>query len=101
MVKISILLPVYKINICWLKLCINSVINQKFKNWELCIVDDNSNDIKIKNLIINFAKTEKRIKFFFRNKNGGIANASNDCFRLATGEFITRLDHDDKLAINA
>ena len=101
MIKISILLPVYKVDTHWLRICINSVLDQTYKNWELCIVDDYSNDIEIKNLIIHYAKYEKRIKFFFRNKNGGIANTSNDCFNLATGKFVTRLDHDDKLAINA
>ena len=93
---ISVLLPTYNSPHKWLRECIESVIEQVYDNWELCIADDNSTDEEVRTIIKEYANADKRIKFEFRQENGHIAATSNSALSLATGEFITLLDHDDK-----
>lgn len=99
--KISIITPVYNPAEKFLRECIKSVINQTYDNWELCLVDDASPNKKIREIIKEYAKSDLRIKYKFRKKNGHICKASNDALKLATGEFIALLDHDDILWPNA
>ncbi len=94
---ISILLPTYNTPLVWLMDCINSVINQVYENWELCIADDNSTDIEVKKTLSKFVSENQRIKCQFRQSNGHIAISSNTALSLATGEFVAFLDHDDIL----
>ncbi|MDB5278161.1 MAG: hypothetical protein JWR61_3116, partial [Ferruginibacter sp.] len=63
---ISVLLPTYNTPISWLKECINSVIDQVYDNWELCIADDNSTSEEVKRAIKAFSDSDKRIKYIFR-----------------------------------
>lgn len=99
--KISIITPVYNPPEKWFKSCLNSVLNQSYKNWELCLADDNSSNNEIRNIIKEYAKKDKRIKFVFRSKNGHISEASNSALKIARGSFIALLDHDDELSPNA
>ncbi len=99
--KISIILPVYDPSIIFLKEAINSVIEQIYDNWELCIADDFSSNPQIKQVLDEYNKKEQRIKVVYREKNGHICNASNSAISLASGEFIALLDHDDKLPAHA
>lgn len=98
--KISILMPTYNSPHKFLKINIESVINQIYSNWELCIADDNSPDKEIRNIIKEYAKKDKRIKYVFRKKNGHISQSTNSALKLAKGEFIALLDHDDILYPN-
>ena len=99
--KISIIMPVHNMGQIWLEKAIDSVINQLYENWELCITDDASTKKHIKQTLECYLKTERRIKVTFLNKNHGISGASNEALSLATGEFIGLLDHDDELSIDA
>lgn len=98
--KISILMPTYNSPHKFFKMNIDSVIDQIYQNWELCIADDNSPDPEVRNIIREYAKKDKRIKYVFRKKNGHISQASNSALKLATGDFIALLDHDDILYPN-
>jgi len=93
--KISILLPTYNTNIGHLKECIQSVINQTYTNWELCIVDDHSTNADVYKTIEYYKKNEKRIKASRLEKNGHICIATNEAYKLSSGEFVSLLDHDD------
>ncbi len=99
--KISILLPVYNPDENFLKAAIDSVIDQVYDNWELCIADDCSTTPFVNSLLNTYAKQDSRIKIIFRTENGHISATSNSALTLATGEFITLLDHDDLLAPEA
>lgn len=99
--RFSIIMPVYNIDKIWLKKAIQSVQNQIYQNWELCIADDASTKPYIKQLLTQYSKLDPRIKVTFRSKNSGISAASNDALSLATGDYIALLDHDDELAIEA
>jgi GT2 family glycosyltransferase len=95
--KISIVMPVYNTDSRWLNMAIESVINQTYSNWELCISDDASTKKSVKNVLNKYRKKDPRINTVYLHKNSGIASASNAAISLTTGEFIGFLDHDDEL----
>lgn len=99
-IKFSIILPTYNSNHKHLVDCINSVINQNYKNWELCISDDASSHKKTINTLLKYSQNPK-IKIIFNKKNKHISTNSNKAAKLATGDFICLLDHDDILWPNA
>lgn len=98
---ISIVTPVYNTPIRVLKQCIESVRSQTYSNWELCLVDDKSPNDDCRNIIEKYARKDSRIKYSFRQTNGGIVAASNDALEIAKGEFVGLLDHDDVLEPDA
>lgn len=98
---ISLILPVYQTPQVWLRHCLDSVLQQAYPHWELCIADDASPDPGIRAVLEEYAGRDARIKVVFRPTNGHIAKASNSALQLATGEFIGLLDHDDELRPHA
>jgi glycosyltransferase involved in cell wall biosynthesis len=98
---ISVLLPVYNSNLRWLRRAILSVQKQLYPHWELCVVDDASTDRKLWPYLQRCARRDPRIKVMRRTENGHISAASNDALRLANGDFVALLDHDDELAPTA
>jgi O-antigen biosynthesis protein len=96
--KISIITPIWNTDEKILRPAIESVINQVYDNWELCIVDGNSTNPNIKKILTNFSNDDTRIKTKFLDKNLGISGNSNVALSIASGEFITFLDHDDTFA---
>ena len=96
--KISIITPVWNVDEKWFRLCIDSVINQIYDNWELCLVDGNSTKPHIKKVLSEYSRKDSRIIIQFSKENKGIAGNSQEALALATGEFIGLLDHDDELA---
>lgn len=99
--RISIIIPTYNTKPEFLKDCLDSVLAQSYDNWELCIADDNSSDAETVNIIKNYARIDRRIKYRLRSKNGHICQASNSALSLATGQYVSLLDHDDFLWPNA
>jgi glycosyltransferase involved in cell wall biosynthesis len=97
---ISIIMPVYNVDIKWIKKAIKSVENQIYTNWELCIADDASTDPKLIKYLKSLEKN-KKIKVDFRKENGHISEASNSALKLATGEFVTLMDNDDVIQPHA
>lgn len=93
--KISILLPTYNSPIQFLKLNIEAILSQSYSNWELCIADDCSTDPQVVQIVKSYATKDPRIKYTLRNKNGHISEATNSALKLATGEFVALMDHDD------
>jgi glycosyltransferase involved in cell wall biosynthesis len=94
-------MPVYNTEAKLLKAAIDSVINQIYENWELCIVDDASTEPHIREILESYAVEDKRIKIKYREENGHISVASNSALEMVTGDFITFLDHDDELTKHA
>jgi len=98
---ISIVVPTYNTDINFLEACIESVQNQSYSNWQLCLADDASTDPEVRRIIEDYARKDSRIVYTFREKNGHISMASNSALELAGGEFVGLLDHDDVLWPNA
>ena len=97
--KISIIMPVYNVEIKWLMMGINSVRNQIYQNWELCIVDDCSTDHRIHEYLTSIITP--KIKIGFLEQNRGIAVASNRAIEMSSGEYIGLMDHDDEITFDA
>lgn len=97
---ISVIIPTYNVSRKLLSECIDSVLNQSYTNFEICIADDNST---LKETIVTLKEYEKndKIKIMYRSENGHISEASNSALSLAQGEFIAFLDNDDVLDANA
>lgn len=93
---ISVIMPVYRCPLKILKESINSVKNQKYKNWELCIVDDGSGD-KALSKFLSSLERDKKIKVIVSKDNEGIAKASNKALSMATGKYVCFIDNDDML----
>jgi GT2 family glycosyltransferase len=99
--RLSILVPVYKTPIVFLERAILSVLFQTYKNWELVLVDDFSQQPNITVLLTFYASVDPRVKVHFRDENSGISAATNDALAMASGSYIGLLDHDDMLARDA
>ncbi|MEN8905173.1 MAG: glycosyltransferase, partial [Clostridiales bacterium] len=97
---ISVVIPVYNIKKEYLEECIDSVINQSYSNWELCVADDASTLPEVKKTLRKYEGREN-IKIAYRETNGHIAKATNSALELATGDFVAFLDCDDKISKNA
>ena len=89
---ISIVIPVYNVE-KYLSRCIDSVINQTYKNIEIILVDDDSPD-NCPKICDDYAKKDKRIKVFHK-ENGGVSFARNIGINESKGEWITFIDSDD------
>ena len=104
--KISILVPVYNTPLNYLKDMIESVQNQSYENWELCIADgsvspDGSRNEALLAVLKEYADRDPRIKYVLLEKNRGISENTNGAAAIATGEYIGLLDHDDVLEPDA
>lgn len=98
---ISVLIPVYNIGEKFLSECIDSVLSQSYKNFEICLVDDCSTKQETIDTLNLYAKKDKRIKVMHRETNGHISRATNDALSMAQGEYIALLDNDDLLTKDA
>ncbi|MFQ9140053.1 MAG: glycosyltransferase family 2 protein [Roseburia sp.] len=98
---ISIIVPTYKTPEKFLKEMIDSVRNQSYENWELCIGDGSVTEDTVKNVVESYQKKDKRIKMLCLSENLGIAGNTNAALSIATGDYIALLDHDDILAPDA
>ena len=89
---VSIIVPAYNVE-KYIKRCINSIINQTYKNIEIILVDDGSTDETGK-ICDFFGKKDERIKVIHK-KNGGLSDARNYGIDIATGNYILLIDSDD------
>jgi len=94
MIEVSIIIPIYNSE-KYLSECIESILNQTYKNYELILIDDGSTDHS-KDICMNYAKTDTKIKYFFK-KNGGVSKARNMGIQIACGQYVCFVDSDDKL----
>ena len=95
--KISVIIPVYKVE-PYLDKCIQSVVNQSYKNLEIILVDDGSPD-NCPLMCDEWAKRDSRIKVIHK-KNGGLSSARNAGLDIAEGDYIAFVDSDDWLDLS-
>ena len=97
---ISIIMPVFNPPINVLREAIDSIVNQTYRDWELCIADgsDPLSRYGVKNLLTGYLAEDLRIRVVFLNNNRGISGNSNEALEVAGGEFIALVDQDDRLA---
>lgn len=99
--KISIIVPTYNTPIKLLDEMIQSVMNQSYGNWELCLADASDANSATRKAIIEYSKQDERIKVNELTQNYGISGNTNKALEIATGEYTGLLDHDDFLEANA
>ena len=92
---ISIIIPVYNAE-KYLPNCLDSVINQTYKNLEIILVDDGSTD-KSSEICDEYAQKDFRIKLIHK-ENGGVSSARNAGLALVSGDYIAWVDSDDFVA---
>lgn len=95
MPQVSVLTPVYNTKPQYLRECIESILNQTFKDFEFLILNDSPENKEIENIIKEYAKHDNRIKYYKNDKNLGIAQSRNRLLELAKGEYLAIFDHDD------
>ena len=98
--KISILVATFNTKEEYLKEMIDTVVNQSYSNWELCIADGSTNDFVEKYVHEHYSGYGDKIKFQKLDQNYGISGNTNKAFEMATGDYITVYDHDDTLELD-
>lgn len=89
---ISVIVPIYNVE-KYLPRCVESIINQEYKNLEIILVDDGSPD-NCPQICDDYQKQDSRIKVIHK-KNGGLSDARNAGMEIATGEYVAFVDSDD------
>ena len=95
--KVSIIVPVYNVE-NYLERCVNSIINQTYKNLEIILINDGSSDNSPK-ICDKFAEQDKRVKVVHK-ENGGVSSARNKGLDIATGDYVEFVDSDDYIEPN-
>ena len=95
--KISVIVPIYNVE-PYLRRCIDSIINQTYKNLEIILVDDGSTDGSGE-ICNKYEQQDERIRVIHK-KNGGAADARNKGLEVMTGKFVSFVDSDDWIEYN-
>lgn len=90
--KISVIVPIYKVE-KYLRQCLDSIVNQTYRNLEIILVDDGSPD-NCGKICDEYARSDERI-IVIHKENGGLSAARNDGIQRATGDWIAFVDSDD------
>lgn len=98
---ISIVIPVYNIRREYLSKCLDSILNQSYTNFEICLADDCSTKKETIATLKEYEKKDSRIKVVYRKENGHISECTNSALKIAKGEFIALVDDDDELTVDA
>lgn len=93
MPRVSVLTPIYNTNPAHLRECIDSILNQTFKDFEFIIVNDSPENKELDKIVSSYK--DPRIKYFKNKKNIGISATRNRLLKLAKGEYLAIFDHDD------
>lgn len=94
---ISVIVPIYNVE-KYLDRCVDSIINQTYKNLEIILVDDGSPD-NCPQMCDDYAKKDSRIKVVHK-ENGGLSDARNVGMKVATGEYVSFIDSDDYVSLD-
>ena len=98
---ISVVMPVYNTPEALLRKAVQSVQDQVYPHWQLCIADDASTLPHVKAALESLEAADPRISVAYRSENGHICEATNTALALAKGPYVALFDHDDVLAPTA
>ena len=99
--KLSIVIPAYKTPERYLKEMLQSIKEQTYTNWEVCVADGSPKGESSERVLKKFAELDKRFKYVILGENKGISGNTNAAMDMATGDFIVLADHDDTIPPNA
>ena len=101
-IKISVISPLYNTNKKYLRKMIESVCRQSYANWELCLADaSDERHAYVREICQDFSIKDTRILYKRLNENGGISANTNEAVKLASGDYLSLIDHDDEYTKNA
>lgn len=92
---ISVIVPIYNVE-KYMKKCVDSIINQTYKNLEIILVDDGSPD-NCPKICDEYTELDNRIKAIHK-ENGGLSDARNAGMKIATGQYVSFIDSDDYIS---
>lgn len=92
---ISFIVPVYNVSSELLKECLDSLLNQSYQNFEICLCDDHSSLTETIETLKEYENKYDNVHVIYREENGMISQASNSAISIANGEFIALVDNDD------
>ena len=95
MIKISVIVPVYNVE-DYLTNCLNSLVNQNYKQYEIIIINDGSTDNSV-SIIENYSKKYPKLIKYYNKSNGGLSSARNYGINKSNGEYLLFVDSDDSL----
>lgn len=98
---ISIVVPLYKTPVNYLKEMIDSVEKQTYSNYELCLADGTAQETGITETVKKYMEKNKRIRYKLLDENKGISGNTNEAISMAAGDYIALADHDDLLVPSA
>lgn len=98
---ISVVMPVYKPKLKYLKAAVSSVLTQSYRSIELCMVDDFSEDPVTLEYLQGLSSEDSRVKVTFNSSNLNISETTNRAIELASGKYLAFMDQDDELHIDA
>ena len=99
--QISVAVPAFRTPEVFLRQMIQSLLDQTYPNWELCIANGSPEDTAMAAVLKEYSSSDRRICVRNLDENLGIAGNTNAALTMAGGEFVGLLDHDDLLAPNA
>ncbi len=94
---LSVIVPIFKVEE-YLDRCVESIVNQTYKNLEIILVDDGSPD-NCPQMCDSWAEKDNRIKVIHK-ENGGLSDARNAGLKIATGEIVSFIDSDDWIELD-
>lgn len=97
----SIAVPLYQTKEKYLREMIESVQAQTYANWELCLADGSGREHSLQPVVGEYIAKDKRIKYCLLDSNEGIAGNTNEALKMADGDFVVLIDHDDLLSPEA
>jgi GT2 family glycosyltransferase len=98
---VSIIMPVFDPPERFLRAALQSVVDQVYTHWELCVADDGSTQPHVRRVLDEYSAADDRVRVVYRPSGGGISAASNSALELATGDVVAFLDHDDVIRPHA
>lgn len=98
---LSIAIPAYKTPERYLKEMLDSILDQTYSNWEVCIADGSPRGQSLERVLKKYAQKDSRIRYQILGENLGIAGNTNAAIDMARGDFLVLADHDDTLPAHA
>lgn len=99
--KLSIAIPAYKTPERYLRELLDSLLDQTYTNWEVCIADGSPKGESLERVLRKYAEKDSRIRYQILGENKGISGNTNLAIDMARGDFLVLADHDDTLTPNA
>jgi GT2 family glycosyltransferase len=98
---ISVLIPVCDPDPAFLTEAVNTVFQQTYANWQLCLIDDASTSAEIRDMLAHLATTDPRVVLHTHVQRQGIVGATQSGLKLVRGSWVAFVDHDDRLHTDA